>query len=293
MNKLYYFSIGEGEVKIRAAKQALDDFNTSVTNQALEVGRTALPLEQSQESIKKWAKQHADSTEDANDSWRDYYNGQKFSSEKYIADLDKQVTASLNFADDMKKLAQVGGTELATYVKGLGDDVAKALLPDLLDPIKGPKLRADLAKAARLNGEGIANGYVTGFNNVKLPPGVSLRQLMDGKKQKDGGYIGYNSSGRGYSFSSGFGYAAGGFVSGAGTARSDSIPAMLSNGEYVINARATAQNRELLDSINANQSVATAPTINMVVNPSAGMDENALAAEVSRLLAFQIRRGSI
>ena len=104
-------------------------------------------------------------------------------------------------------------------------------------------------------------------------------------EQKNGGYIGFNS--RGYA------YASGGFVSGAGTARSDSIPAMLSNGEYVINARATAQNRTLLDAINSNKTVATAPTINMVVNPSAGMDEKALAAEVSRVLAFEIRRGGL
>ncbi len=34
-------------------------------------------------------------------------------------------------------------------------------------------------------------------------------------------------------------YASGGYVSGAGTSTSDSIPAMLSNGEFVINARAT------------------------------------------------------
>jgi hypothetical protein len=68
---------------------------------------------------------------------------------------------------------------------------------------------------------------------------------------------------------------------------------MLSNGEYVINARATAQNRDLLDAINSNKSVATAPTINMTVNPSAGMDEKALAAEVSRVLAFEIRRGGM
>lgn len=45
--------------------------------------------------------------------------------------------------------------------------------------------------------------------------------------------------------------AGGGHVSGPGTGRSDSIPAMLSNGEYVINARATRRNRELLDAINS------------------------------------------
>lgn len=47
------------------------------------------------------------------------------------------------------------------------------------------------------------------------------------------------------------GKAEGGIVHGPGTSTSDSIPTMLSNGEYVVNARATAQNRHLLEAINA------------------------------------------
>ncbi|WP_370192681.1 hypothetical protein [Bradyrhizobium diazoefficiens] len=38
-------------------------------------------------------------------------------------------------------------------------------------------------------------------------------------------------------------FSTGGFVSGAGTSVSDSIPAMLSNGEFVVNAEATQRNR--------------------------------------------------
>lgn len=45
--------------------------------------------------------------------------------------------------------------------------------------------------------------------------------------------------------------AGGGRVSGPGTSTSDSIPAMLSNGEYVVRAAATKRNRALLDAINA------------------------------------------
>ena len=45
--------------------------------------------------------------------------------------------------------------------------------------------------------------------------------------------------------------ADGGPIVGAGTATSDSIPAMLSNGEYVLNARAVRRvGRPLLDAIN-------------------------------------------
>jgi len=45
-------------------------------------------------------------------------------------------------------------------------------------------------------------------------------------------------------------HATGGRISGPGTGTSDSIPALLSDGEYVVNAAQTAKNRPLLDAIN-------------------------------------------
>jgi tape measure domain-containing protein len=47
------------------------------------------------------------------------------------------------------------------------------------------------------------------------------------------------------------GFASGGWVSGAGTGTSDSIPAMLSNGEFVINAKATKKFLPILQAINS------------------------------------------
>ena len=45
--------------------------------------------------------------------------------------------------------------------------------------------------------------------------------------------------------------ADGGMISGPGTGRSDSIPAYVSNGEFIVNADATAKHRALLEGINA------------------------------------------
>lgn len=98
-------------------------------------------------------------------------------------------------------------------------------------------------------------------------------------------------------------YATGGLVTGPGGPRSDMIPAMLSNGEYVVNARATSRYRSLLESINAQGNKFAdggmvgnsggGAGINITVNPSPGMSEKELAAAVSRQLAFEIRKGSI
>lgn len=53
-----------------------------------------------------------------------------------------------------------------------------------------------------------------------------------------------------------FGFASGGYISGPGTGTSDSIPAMLSNGEYVINADAVSRvGAPLLDAINQGRSI--------------------------------------
>lgn len=46
-------------------------------------------------------------------------------------------------------------------------------------------------------------------------------------------------------------FASGGAISGPGTGTSDSIPAMLSNGEFVVNAASTKKYRSLLESINS------------------------------------------
>jgi hypothetical protein len=54
------------------------------------------------------------------------------------------------------------------------------------------------------------------------------------------------------------GHATGGYISGPGTSTSDSILSRLSAGEYVVNAAATARNRNLLDAINKGGN-ATAP----------------------------------
>ncbi|WP_444756780.1 phage tail length tape measure family protein [Pseudomonas sp. A014] len=54
------------------------------------------------------------------------------------------------------------------------------------------------------------------------------------------------------------GFSTGGYVSGSGTGTSDSIPARLSNGEFVVNAKATQRNRDLLEAINSNERVSFA-----------------------------------
>lgn len=54
------------------------------------------------------------------------------------------------------------------------------------------------------------------------------------------------------------GFADGGHVSGPGTSTSDSIPAMLSDGEFVVNAKSTKRHRAMLEAINSGKTLALA-----------------------------------
>ena len=128
-------------------------------------------------------------------------------------------------------------------------------------------------------------------------------------KRANGGLIGYKNGGV-IGFANGGNalkrFAPGGQVFGQGGPRSDKIPAMLSNGEYVVNAAATSRALPLLNAINYGVTQANGPagtmvgggggslmnSVNITVNPSPGMDETELAAMVSRELSSQMRRGA-
>ena len=74
-------------------------------------------------------------------------------------------------------------------------------------------------------------------------------------------------------------FSNGGAVWGAGTATSDSIPAMLSNGEFVINAASTRRHRALLEAINKNRYasggvVGVAPQVAALGSGTGGMTVN-------------------
>lgn len=291
MQKLATFAVGEGEIARRKAKDAQDAFNKSVMDAAAGFIDHQGLLNQNKDDVMKWAQKQADSTKDANDSWKDYWDGQKFSMDKYLSDLAKQKKAAQEWRDNIAKLTGQLPETVMKEVVAMGK-AGEMLVAGLTDGINDAEERKKFIASFDSIGYD-AGAALSGGLSKSLPKGVTLRQLMEptgkGGGRKDGGYIGKFANG---GFISKF--APGGFVSGAGTARSDSIPAMLSNGEYVINARATAQNRQLLDAINSNKSVGLGgPRINITVNPSAGMDEKALANEVSRQLAFEIRRGGM
>jgi hypothetical protein len=97
-------------------------------------------------------------------------------------------------------------------------------------------------------GEQIADQIISGGSKTVDQLNKATKGLQDAADKL--GYAAATGTGR---------YATGGPVIGPGTGTSDSITARLSNGEYVVNARATARNLPLLNQINYGSRT---PTVN-------------------------------
>jgi hypothetical protein len=179
----------------------------------------------------------------------------------YIAKLTQEVTANEAVRASKERLEQAQ-KDLNEAQKYFGNAAVDALEDLIVNGAKAEdvmkRLIASLAKAAiqaALLGEGPLAG-IFGTKGAGGNVGGLFGLLFGGVKAASGGY-----------------------VSGPGTGRSDSIPARLSNGEYIINARATRQNRALLDAINSGKIPAFAdgglagrvPTIPAASRSSGGM----------------------
>jgi hypothetical protein len=328
--RLAEFAMGTGAVAARYQAEELAKFQQAAASSASEMVDFAAALKKSTKNgkvdavalAKELKQQVADST--------NYYKNlmilrQRGVSEAYIAQLQasgpeaaKSAAALVKLTDDeLKKSGIVGANAGTNVVASMEAAIRKGTATGLLDSAykelgeasmnafykaieqgKGVDealriLQADLYKK-RMEIPAVLKMTPEAKAAFAREVGQAINFTVDpATGSKNGGYISAYKNGGLAGLVRRFANGSGGPVFGAGTARSDSIPAMLSNGEYVINARATAQNRDLLDAINSNKQVSMAPNINVTVNPSAGMDERALAAQVSRLIAFEIRKGNI
>lgn len=111
----------------------------------------------------------------------------------------------------------------------------------------------------------IKTRYVTTGAPPTIPKGGQSPAIM-----ADGGFVGFADGGHVH------GFPAGGFIRGAGGPRSDSIPAMLSNGEFVVNAAATRMHRPVLEAINAGRTTAAALNATRYRSGGSSMDVNVL-----------------
>lgn len=229
------------------AAQSVDDLKEALDG-LLE------PLLSQDEAMVEWRNQLADLTKelsenggtldentqkgrDNRDSIRDRVEALKASAE---ADLEaggsqEEFSAKLirgtEHIIDNAKAAGLSEKEVRAYLETLG------LTPDQINTVikaddkATPKLSAVHESIRALDGQSatVRVGVIGGALNTLAGIGDQIRNLP-----------GYTE-----------GHADGGYISGPGTSTSDSIPARLSNGEFVVRASATRNNLALLQAINA------------------------------------------
>lgn len=146
------------------------------------------------------------------------------------------------------------------YSKNLGaalKDVAKSALAELIAGLVKMGIQfvinAALGKAASasMTAASVAEAGIVAAAWSPAAAAVSLASFGANAAPATAGIVGTHAISKLLSSVSAVGFADGGFVQGPGTGRSDSIPAMLSNGEFVINAMSTSQYLPLLKAINA------------------------------------------
>jgi hypothetical protein len=151
----------------------------------------------------------------------------KVANAEAVANLFGQMSQLLGQETAAGKAAAIAETTISTY---LAAQKAYASLAGI--PIVGPVLGAVAAGVA------VAGGL------------MNVKKILAVKTPSPGGSGGGGGTGGGTPAPQPSKFAAGGYVSGPGSGTSDSIPALLSNGESVINANSTSMFSGLLSQIN-------------------------------------------
>lgn len=236
-------------------------------------------LSQKQQAEQASAQSTAASTKSGKDSWKDYAQNVTVSLGEYAKSLETQLKNEQDWQTNLVIIAKRGGVEVAQQFADMGvkgadltaqmatatDQNFSRMATDMANEAAagGTQAAQNLDTAmrvmAQIGAEGAsatASGIASELNlgadqvaaiakqyGVNLAAGINpvlsgLGKPMIGIHIGGGpGVIGRNADG--------------GYITGPGTGTSDSILSLLSNGEYVVNAAATARHRTLLDAINS------------------------------------------
>lgn len=189
--------------------------------------------------------------------WQDFWNYLNFSLKQFTDSLPTMKEAiGVNLVDSISRIGDVFGQAVAQW-----DGTAKGFFRSLAEGFRS-MIQQIIAELIRL---------------MVIKTIMNLVGGAFGGLRGSGASLGGSMGGAGLGALGGRGLANGGFVSGPGSSTSDSIPAMLSNGEYVINAKATKKlGTGFLDALNNSFRVPTMAFAGggMVGGSSAGTSYN-------------------
>jgi tape measure domain-containing protein len=209
------------------------------------------------------------------------------------AQIDEVSAAYARQAEELRKVQEV-----QDRADQAASDFYDTFRSSMVGAIQGANSLADALKniLGRLS-ELLLN---SAFNALFMPSsGGTGGGMFGGAFNWIGGLIGSGFSSRSSDPWSGLRLAGGGHVRGPGGPRTDSIPANLSNGEFVVNAKATKQNRGLLEAINKGKTLSmakgglvslTAPTLPSLRSTAASQQSQ--AGGIADVRVFMDRDGN-
>jgi hypothetical protein len=246
------------------AKANEDAINKLLEEQIENTGKAVEATESQVKSLKEFLKEDfvavIQAVTDLLASSLEFIN-QKISA--ISSSYDREIKKASDFYDRLIEAAGENASEVAR-LEQQKDEALVALEAQKNDQIADLQIKAARTQFALDIGNAITAAAV-GFNRafslgpiagtiaaalIAASTGIQIATAKSARDQAIAEANALRSSGGSGSLNVRTQFATGGFVSGPGTATSDSIPAMLSNGEFVVNARATSQNLPLLESIN-------------------------------------------
>lgn len=119
----------------------------------------------------EFAQSTADATEDAEDSWEDFYDGQTVNIADYLVELQSQVDAQAAYNANLLSLKTKVSSEYFTFLEGLGREGAPLIAA--LSTATAEEL--DMADDLYLTGAGNAQSLADGMNSIDITTGAQNR----------------------------------------------------------------------------------------------------------------------
>lgn len=182
--------------------------------------------------------------------------------------MDPDAAAAFRHEQDMLNQAQQQGIELTAGQRAEIAQLAQGMAAAEAATTAFAQAQRNAAELSRFFGDSAVDalhGVITGTKSAKQSIldmtsaliKMALQSMLLGSGPM-AGLFGGPAGGLGGVIGGLLGFAEGGHIRGPGTSTSDSIPIMASNGEYVINAKATRKHLPLLEAINSGKAPAFA-----------------------------------
>jgi hypothetical protein len=152
---------------------------------------------------------------------------------------------------DNVKTGKTWHDQLVNYAKGVAGSMADAMVDFIMGTKSAKDALKDMVKSILEGALRILAQWLSLFAVFSLvgDPTLAARNASAALFGTNGGSVVLRKTSGGSIGVGSYGHAAGGYISGPGTGTSDSIPAMLSNGEYVL--RSAAVDRIGIGTLNA------------------------------------------